>query len=142
QSDPARTFFPPERLFFHERSSMTPSATAVLQIQEADGAAEAHWVAAARAGDPDATLRLLNRYRPPLLRLLTGLTGDLATAEDLVQEALLQAFRCLAQLRDPAAFYPWVRRLALRHALRRLRQRREVHFDAAIALNSHTDTLR
>jgi DNA-directed RNA polymerase specialized sigma24 family protein len=74
---------------------MTPSATAVLQIQEADGAADARWVIAARTGDPDATLRLLNRYRPPLLRLLTGLAGDLATAEDLVQESLLQAFRRL-----------------------------------------------
>ena len=121
---------------------MAPSATAVLQIQEADGAAEARWVAAARAGDPEAALRLLTRYRPPLLRLLTGLTGDLATAEDLVQESFLQAFRCLAQLRDPAAFYPWVRRLALRHALRRLRQRREVTVDAVIEPDSSADPLR
>src|SRR5690348_3235117 len=85
-SDPARTFLTPKHLLFHERSSMTPSATAILQIQEADGAAEARWVIAARAGDPEAALRLLTRYRPPLLRLLTGLTGDLATAEDVVQE--------------------------------------------------------
>jgi RNA polymerase sigma-70 factor, ECF subfamily len=105
---------------------MPPAATTTLQIQRdqttADPAAaeEAAWVEGARAGDAESTLRLLRRYRPPLVRLLTGVTGDAALAEDLAQEAFLQAFRRLHQLRDPAAFYPWVRRTAMRLTLKRL----------------------
>jgi RNA polymerase sigma-70 factor (ECF subfamily) len=90
-----------------------------------EGAAEeAEWVRAAQAGRSDAILSLLGRYRPQLVRLLTGLVGDAGSAEDLAQESFLQAFRSLKQLRDPAAFYPWVRRLATRQALRGLRRKR------------------
>lgn len=81
------------------------------------------WVLAARAGNSEAILKLLRLYRPTLVRLLTGITADAALAEDVAQEAFLQAFRSLKQLRDPLAFYPWVRRLATREALRSLRRR-------------------
>jgi RNA polymerase sigma-70 factor (ECF subfamily) len=106
------------------------SSAAVTLFAREGGSEDAAWVLAARAGDADATLRLLARHRPPLVRLLTGVTGDLATAEDAAQEALLQALRCLGQLREPALFYPWLRRLALRHALRRLRRHRDLPLDA------------
>lgn len=104
---------------------MGPSATVTIYRQADRDDEVARWVVAARDGSSDAMLRLLARFRPPLLRLLVGLAGDLATAEDLAQEALLQAFRRIRQVRDPAAFYPWLRRLALRHAVRVLRGRRE-----------------
>jgi RNA polymerase sigma-70 factor, ECF subfamily len=94
-------------------------------------AEDARWVAAARSGDADATLRLLARYRPFLVRLLAGIVGDWAAAEDLAQETFLKAFRSLGQLRDPARFYPWVRRLAVRLALREVRGRREVPLEDA-----------
>jgi RNA polymerase sigma-70 factor (ECF subfamily) len=64
------------------------------------------------------------------VRLLTGIMADAALAEDVAQEAFLQALRSLAQLRDPSAFYPWVRRLATRLALRALRHRPETSGDA------------
>lgn len=83
----------------------------------------AEWVVAARRGDSEAILKLLRLYRPPLVRLLTGIMADAALAEDVAQDAFLQAFRSLQQLRDPVAFYPWVRRLATREALRALRRR-------------------
>ena len=76
------------------------------------------WVVAARAGNEQAILWLLQEYRPPLVRLLTGVLGDAAAAEDAAQDALLHALRHLHQLRDPAAFYPWLRRAAVRIALR------------------------
>ena len=77
------------------------------------------WVAAARRGEEDAILSLLRRYRPPLVRVLTGVTGDEGAAEDAAQEAFLKAFRSLDQLKEPKAFYSWLRRLAVRQALRR-----------------------
>lgn len=87
-------------------------------------------VLSARGGDAEAILELLRLFRPPLVRLLTGITTDAALAEDVAQEAFLQAFRSLAQLRDPGAFYPWVRRLATRLALRSLRRRPDNSGDA------------
>jgi RNA polymerase sigma-70 factor, ECF subfamily len=121
---------------------MGPSAIATLHARCDAGDEDARWVVAARTGDADAILRLLARHRPPLVRLLTGVAGDLATAEDLAQEAFLLAFRHLGQLRDPARFYPWVRRLALRHALHRLRRRREVASEAALEPDTPADPIR
>ncbi len=92
---------------------------------------EARWVAAATRGDAEATLELLARYRPPLVRLLAGVMGDWSAAEDAVQESFLQAFRNLKQLRDPHRFYPWVRRSALRLAVKAVRGRKELPFEAA-----------
>ena len=92
---------------------------------EAPLSEEARWVGDARRGDAEATLQLLRRHRPPLVRLLTGITGEVGLAEDAAQEALLTALRRLGQLRDPNSFYPWVRRMAVRQALRAARRRRE-----------------
>jgi len=91
---------------------------------------DAALIVAAGAGDPEAVLALLARYRPPLVRLLAGVLGDWAAAEDAAQEALLHALRRLGDLRDPAAFYPWLRRSAVRLALRR-RILREAPLDEA-----------
>lgn len=92
----------------------------------------AHWVLAAREGDAEAILKLLQQYRPPLVRLLTGVTADAALAEDLAQEAFLRAFQSLKQLRDPGAFYGWIRRLATREALRALQRQPQTVGDLEI----------
>ena len=77
---------------------MSRAAAVMLALSSADRQAEeAAWVAAARAGETGGILRLLERYRPPLVRLLTGVTGDPGAAEDLAQEVYLK----LAG-RDPA----------------------------------------
>lgn len=110
-------------------TSTTAQLTAVRDPQPPPAEA-ARWVASARRGDSEAILALLRQYRPPLVRLLTGITADAALAEDVAQEAFLHAFRSLAQLRDPGAFYPWVRRLATRFALRALQRRPETAGDA------------
>jgi RNA polymerase sigma-70 factor (ECF subfamily) len=65
----------------------------------------------------------LREYRP-LVGLLLALTGDLAVAEDLAQEALLRALRRwdrVAGLDKPGA---WTRRVAINLALSWRRRRR------------------
>jgi RNA polymerase sigma-70 factor (ECF subfamily) len=121
---------------------MGPTATVTIHRHTDAADEEARWVAAARDGCADAMLRLLARYRPPLLRLMVGVAGDMATAEDLAQEALLQAFRQIRQVRDPHSFYPWLRRLALRQALRRLGRRRETPIADAPDSAHSVDPLR
>jgi RNA polymerase sigma-70 factor (ECF subfamily) len=67
----------------------------------------------AAAGDRPAFDTLAQRCRPWLYGLCLRLVHDGTAAEDLVQEALVGAFRDLPQLRDPAAFRPWLSRIAV-----------------------------
>jgi RNA polymerase sigma-70 factor (ECF subfamily) len=51
--------------------------------------------------------------------------GRVAEAEDVTQEAFVLAFRSLGSFRAEGTFGAWVRRIAIRQALRRLAQRRD-----------------
>ena len=51
---------------------------------------------------------------------LIGRPGDV---DDVVQDVFIQAHRGLANLRDPAAVRPWLRRIAVRRSRRWLRKR-------------------
>jgi RNA polymerase sigma-70 factor (ECF subfamily) len=76
------------------------------------------------AGDRAAFSSLAESCRPWLFGLCLRLVRDRATAEDLAQEALLRAFRDLAQLRDPGRFRPWLSKIAVN--LCRMHLRRQV----------------
>lgn len=52
--------------------------------------------------------RLLESYRPDLLRFAFWLARDRAVAEDVVQETLLRAWRARNELRNSAALRPWL----------------------------------
>ncbi len=52
--------------------------------------------------------RLFGRLRPQLLRFAFWLCRDRALAEDVVQEALLRAWRARESLQDPAASRGWL----------------------------------
>lgn len=124
----------------HAPDALHPTAEALLASStEPSAHEEARWVAAAARGDTEATLQLLVRYRPPLVRLLAGVLGDWSAAEDAAQESFLHAFRNLNQLRDPCRFYPWVRRSALRLAMKALRARKELPFEAAADMPASSD---
>ncbi|GHJ50058.1 hypothetical protein Cs7R123_74000 [Catellatospora sp. TT07R-123] len=71
----------------------------------------------ALAGDRDAFDRLYRQYRPGLLGFVIRQVGDVHTAEDVVQETFLVAWRDLAKLRDPAALKTWLFSIAYRRAM-------------------------
>lgn len=52
---------------------------------------------------------LVRRYQKTLYARALRFTHDAQIAEDMAQEAFLQAYRRLGQLEDPARFGPWVR---------------------------------
>lgn len=87
----------------------------------------------ARGGDHDAFSALVSPEIPRLYGLAGLLLRDRSRAEDAVQDALLNAWRDLPKLRDPARFDAWLRRLVVNAAHdegRRLgRRRREVELD-------------
>jgi RNA polymerase sigma factor (sigma-70 family) len=74
---------------------------------------ETQLVVRAAAGDREAFGLLAESVRPWVFGLCLRLTEDRRLAEDLTQEAFVQAFTHLAQLRDPARFRPWLSRIAV-----------------------------
>jgi RNA polymerase sigma factor (sigma-70 family) len=64
-------------------------------------------VTAAREGNKVAFSTLIQRYEPAAGRFAVHLTGDKEWAEELVQEATLQAYLSLAHLRSPQHFKSW-----------------------------------
>jgi RNA polymerase sigma-70 factor (ECF subfamily) len=52
--------------------------------------------------------RLLESFRPDLMRFAFWLARDRAVAEDVVQETMLRAWRARSELRDSAALRPWL----------------------------------
>jgi RNA polymerase sigma-70 factor, ECF subfamily len=62
-----------------------------------------------RAPDPrDPAAQLFESLRPDLLRFAQWLARDRALAEDIVQEALLRAWRSRDALKDAGAARPWL----------------------------------
>ena len=80
--------------------------------------------AAARAGDIEAYGALIQRFQPMAHTVAYRRLGDHHLAQDLVQEAAIEAFLCLPQLREPAAFPGWFRQIVWRQCTRVLRQSR------------------
>ncbi|HEX7879595.1 MAG TPA: RNA polymerase sigma factor [Candidatus Eisenbacteria bacterium] len=89
-----------------------------------NGRQEAFWVLRAQSGDREAVDRLLRGVEGPLGRYLSGLVGNRAPAEDLLQDVLTIVYRKLRWLQDPALFRPWVFRIASREAFKRLKRER------------------
>ena len=76
---------------------------------------------------PMAVDRLLEALRPELLRFAWWLARDRAVAEDVVQEAMLRAWRSRSSLKDPAAARGWLLTIVRReHARLYERKRLEI----------------
>lgn len=84
---------------------------------------EALWVARARANDAAAFRWLLERYRGRAVRLAAHVLRRPAEAEDVAQEAFVQAFRALDKLRG-VGFGPWLFKIVVRLCLDRRRRAR------------------
>ena len=88
-----------------------------------------------RRGDPDAIRELIERHQPDLMRFLTRLVGDAAGAEDVFQEAFLQAHVASHTFDAERKFRPWLFTIAANKArdhLRRRARRRTLDLSAPI----------
>ena len=78
----------------------------------------------AAGGSGDALSRLLQTLRPDLLRFALWLARDRAIAEDVVQEAMLRAWRSRQELKDVAAARPWLLTIVRREHARLYERKR------------------
>jgi RNA polymerase sigma-70 factor (ECF subfamily) len=69
---------------------------------------DAEIVACVRGGDTEAYALLVDRYRSAVYGLAYHSLRSVEDARDVAQEALVQAYRCLEQLREPARFGAWL----------------------------------
>src|ERR687883_445450 len=74
-------------------------------------------------GDGDAFAALFDRHAPRVYALAYQLLGDRTEAEDITQDAFLQALSALPTLRQPDTFGGWVARIATNASLSTLRRR-------------------
>jgi len=82
----------------------------------------------ARKGDKDAFGVLAQRYQMTARRLAMRLVGKEDSAQELAQEAMLQAYLSLDRLRDPARFKSWLCGIVLNVCRSHLRDREIAFF--------------
>ncbi|OLC21369.1 MAG: hypothetical protein AUH33_01955 [Chloroflexi bacterium 13_1_40CM_68_21] len=91
-------------------------------MKGASGEASAPLVERARQGDARAFEQLAREVERPLYRHAARMVGQV-DAEDVVQDALLSAWRSLSSF-EGSSFRAWIFRIATNRALDRLRSRR------------------
>ena len=90
--------------------SRRPARDPRARLEEAS---EVVVVVRAMTGDDDAFGELVLRRQKRVRDLMRRLCGDHALADDLAQQAFVQAWRRLHDLRDPGAFGGWLKRVAV-----------------------------
>lgn len=80
-------------------------------------------VRAAAKGDRDAFSRLVVAFQAMVFGCAYASVGESQAAEDISQEAFLDAYRMLPALREPAAFPGWLKRIVATRCSRYYRSR-------------------
>jgi RNA polymerase sigma-70 factor (ECF subfamily) len=113
-----------------ESNGATPSPPADGSVR----CDEAKLVAEAKGGSRAAIEWLVGRYEGRVLRLAYTVTRNHEDAEEITQDAFVQAFKNLHRFRGDSRFYTWLVRIAINAGLMRLRRRRVkiVSFDAEL----------
>ena len=91
------------------------------KVEQDDG----QLIRAACQGDTAAFGGLVRKYQVRLCTSLTHICGSLDDAEDVAQEAFVQAYLKLRTFAGGSAFYTWLYRIAVNAAISRRRRRRE-----------------
>jgi RNA polymerase sigma-70 factor (ECF subfamily) len=81
-------------------------------------------VAAAKDGNHQAYAELCHRHSKQLFRTVLRITGNIADAEDMLQEALLKAYIHIGAFEGRSAFSSWLTRIAINSAFMLLRKKR------------------
>ncbi len=94
-------------------------ATARLQSES-----EADLVARVRGGEREAFYELVRPHERGIYLVALSIVNNDADAEEVVQEAILKAFKALGSLRAEAKFSTWIIQIAMNEARMKLRKDR------------------
>ena len=93
-------------------------ASKVTNVDDADIIAEV------RGGNSAAFSELVLKYQDRLLNAVVYISGSRDEAEDVVQDAFVQAYTKLHSFGGQSAFYTWLYRIAVNAAISRRRKRK------------------
>ncbi|MET0118055.1 MAG: sigma-70 family RNA polymerase sigma factor [Sedimenticola sp.] len=82
-----------------------------------------NWNQAARGGNENFFNKLIQDYSKDMHRYAYWLSGDKHTAEDLVQETMLRAWKSLHRLENPKAAKGWLMTILRRENARRFERK-------------------
>jgi RNA polymerase sigma-70 factor (ECF subfamily) len=85
---------------------------------------EAVLIESAKQGNHNAFGELVQHLQPQLYRTMYRFVGNEEEARDILQEALLQAYRALHTFRGESSFYTWLYRIAIRICYREIKSKR------------------
>jgi RNA polymerase sigma-70 factor (ECF subfamily) len=113
-------------LFEYHRVVVSPSPTFVSDETQTVPAL----LERARAGDAEAFGEVCRVYETRLLRQAMTLCGNLALAEDLAQDTLVEAWKGLPRYHGRCQFFTWLCAILLNRHRNSLRQKRPLSFSA------------
>src|SRR4051812_5056945 len=104
---------------------MTSSPTRITpELLQASTLSDGEVVALVLAGETCLFEILFRRHNQRLYRVARSVLRDEAEAEDVMQQAYVEAYSHLGQWQGRAQFGTWLTRIAYREALARARRRR------------------
>lgn len=126
------------------------SKRSVVSKSRAEASEASVLVRAVQQGDVRAFEELVRRYRPRIYALALHLTGRPSDADDITQDAFIQAYKKIHAFEGRSEFFTWLYRIALHRALnvkRDKKRRRAVTLDdprvsAAVAVDAGGDPRR
>ncbi|WP_329216686.1 RNA polymerase sigma factor [Streptomyces sp. NBC_01485] len=101
-------------------TGVEPRGTDVVALRDRHVPEVSALLPRAQAGDRQAMNDLLQHVAPLVVRLCQRVT--LRHGPDAAQEAMVAIYRGIRGLREPGAFYAWVRAIAVREAVRTQRR--------------------
>jgi RNA polymerase sigma-70 factor, ECF subfamily len=101
---------------------MTTSTAAAIAAENS-GHTDEHAIQQVLAGDTAMFELLMRRYNERVYRAARSIVRDEQEAEDVMQQAYVNAFTHLRQFNGSARFSTWLTRIAINEALARVRRR-------------------
>lgn len=83
-----------------------------------------------RKGDRKAYFEIYQQYAKPMLNSSMRIVNNLADAEDMVQEAFVDAFNCINTFTYKSSFEAWLRRIVINKSISFLRKKKIKWVDA------------
>jgi len=80
------------------------------------------WIKQTLEGDENVFAHLINKYKDQLFELTCRILKNRSEAEDILQDAFLQAYRHLRDFRNDSRFSTWLYSIVLNRVRNRLRQ--------------------
>lgn len=98
----------------------------MTDIAVTEGPRDDELVTAFQAGDEQAFVVIVNRYKHRLARLANSVVHNEEDALDIVQEALIKVYKALKSFRSSSTLYTWMYRIVMNHAIDKVRRRAKV----------------